>query len=136
MSVSLKSIDVITLFVEDLESSKLFYQNVFGLLVTFEDDDSAVFQFRNMSINLLKIPAARELIEPEVVASRDAGARFQLTIHVEDADAVCAELARRGVALLNGPMNRPWRARTASFTDPGGHIWEIAQVLPKAADGS
>ncbi|MFH9400536.1 hypothetical protein ACH4JS_12170 [Streptomyces sp. NPDC017638] len=27
----------------------------------------------------------------------------------------------------NGPMDRPWGIRTASFEDPGGHIWEIAQ---------
>ena len=46
-------------------------------------------------------------------------------------DAVCAELARRGVQLLNGPMDRPWGIRTASFTDPAGHIWEIAQDLPQ-----
>ena len=38
-----------------------------------------------------------------------------------------AELARRGVTLLNGPMDRPWGVRTASFVDPGGHIWEIAK---------
>jgi catechol 2,3-dioxygenase-like lactoylglutathione lyase family enzyme len=31
-----------------------------------------------------------------------------------------------GVELLNGPMDRPWGNRTASFRDPGGHIWEIA----------
>jgi lactoylglutathione lyase len=31
------------------------------------------------------------------------------------------------VELLNGPMDRPWGIRTASFLDPGGHIWEIAQ---------
>jgi uncharacterized glyoxalase superfamily protein PhnB len=24
-------------------------------------------------------------------------------------------------------MDRPWGIRTASFRDPGGHIWEIAQ---------
>jgi len=29
----------------------------------------------------------------------------------------------------------PRRQRTASFTDPGGHIWEIAQD-PAHADGS
>jgi uncharacterized glyoxalase superfamily protein PhnB len=23
-------------------------------------------------------------------------------------------------------MDRPWGIRTASFRDPGGHIWEIA----------
>ena len=43
---------------------------------------------------------------------------------------VCAELAARGVTLLNGPMDRPWGIRTASFTDPSGHIWEIAGDLP------
>jgi lactoylglutathione lyase len=118
------------LFVADLERSKLFYQDVFGLPVTHEDEDSAVFKFENTLINLLKIPAARELIEPEVVASRETGSRFQLTIWVDNTDAVCAELARRGVALLNGPMDREWGQRTASFADPAGHIWEIAQTLP------
>jgi uncharacterized glyoxalase superfamily protein PhnB len=66
------------------------------------------------------------LIEPAKVASPDAGARIQFTIAVDDVDAMCAELAKRGVKLLNGPMDRPWGIRTASFTDPGGHIWEIA----------
>jgi lactoylglutathione lyase len=41
-------------------------------------------------------------------------------------DAMAAELTSRGVELLNGPMDRPWGIRTASFRDPGGHIWEIA----------
>jgi uncharacterized glyoxalase superfamily protein PhnB len=48
------------------------------------------------------------------------------TIEVDDVDAMCAELTARGVELLNGPMARPWGPRTASFSDPGGHIWEIA----------
>lgn len=62
----------------------------------------------------------------------EAGSRFQLTIWVDDADAVCAELDTRGVALLNGLMNREWGMRTASLTDPDGNIWEIAQQLPQA----
>jgi catechol 2,3-dioxygenase-like lactoylglutathione lyase family enzyme len=82
--------------------------------------------FENTLINLLKTTAALELIEPATVASRDAGARAQFTLEVEDVDAMCAELADRGVELLNGPMDRPWGIRTASFRDPGGHIWEIA----------
>ena len=132
MSALLKtaSIGAITLFSEDLDRSKQFYQEVFGLPV-FEDDDSAAFKFDNTVINLLKIPAAQKLIEPGTVAGREAGARFELTVEVDDVDAVCAELAKRGVTLLNGPMNRPWGLRTASFTDPGGHIWEIAQDLPR-----
>jgi len=122
-----RGIGAITLFVEDVEAAKRFYREVFGLPVAFEDDDSAVFDFGNTIINLLRAVAARELIAPAAVASREAGSRLQLTIQVEDVDAMCAELATRGVELLNGPMDRPWGVRTASFSDPGGHIWEIAQ---------
>ncbi len=121
-----KGIAAITLFVEDLATAKQFYRNVFGLPVMFEDDDSAVFNFGNTIINLLKATAARDLIAPAVVASREAGSRIQFTIEVEDVDAMCAALANRGVELLNGPMDRPWGIRTASFHDPGGHVWEIA----------
>ncbi len=129
------NIDAITLFTEDLAGTRAFYQEVFGLPVVFEDENSAVFRFENTVINLLTATAAPELIEPGVVASPDAGTRFVLTLGAEDVDAVCAELAERGVVLLNGPMNRPWGIRTASFTDPGGHIWEIAQDMP-GGDGS
>jgi catechol 2,3-dioxygenase-like lactoylglutathione lyase family enzyme len=119
-------IGAITLFVEDVEASKTFYREVFDLPVTYEDDASAVFDFGNTIINLLQTTAAHDLVAPATVADRDAGTRLQLTVEVEDVDAVCADLAKRGVALLNGPMDRPWGIRTASFRDPGGHIWEIA----------
>ena len=127
MSSWAKNIFAITLFVEDLEAAKQFYQGVFSLSVDFEDDNSAVFKFGDTLINLLKITEAPELIEPATVASRDAGSRFVFTISVDDVDVICAELIARGVALLNGPMDRPWGVRTASFIDPGGYIWEIAK---------
>jgi catechol 2,3-dioxygenase-like lactoylglutathione lyase family enzyme len=120
-------IGAITLFVEDLEATKQFYQDVFGLPVMFEDDDSAVFNFGNTLINLLKSAEAASLVAPAAVAAPRSGARMQLTINVEDVDAVCTELTSRGVELLNGPIDRPWGIRTASFADPGGHIWEIAK---------
>ncbi|MGZ4337517.1 MAG: VOC family protein [Gaiellaceae bacterium] len=135
MNATLESVGAITLFVEDPRRSQSFYEEVFALPVIWEDEDSAVFRFENTLVNLLKMSAARDLIEPGSVASREAGSRFQLTIWVDDADAVSEELAKHGVELLNGPMDREWGVRTASFTDPDGHIWEIAQKLPEA-DGA
>ena len=120
-------ISAITLFVEDLAATKAFYQEVFGLPVHFEDDASAVFDFGNTLINLLKISEADELIAPAAVAPPEAGSRMQFTIGVDDVDATCAELTARRVELLNGPIDRPWGIRTASFRDPAGHIWEIAK---------
>jgi catechol 2,3-dioxygenase-like lactoylglutathione lyase family enzyme len=121
-----KAITAITLFAEDLATTRLFYLETFGLPVHYEDDNSAVFKFGNTLINLLKITEADELIAPAKVADREAGSRVVFTIEVEDVDALCAELTSRGVVLLNGPMDRPWGIRTASFSDPSGHIWEIA----------
>ncbi|WP_236578660.1 VOC family protein [Streptomyces tendae] len=120
-------ISAITLFTEDLDATKRFYREVFGLPVAFENDNSAVFEFGSTVINLLDTTAAPELVAPARVARPDAGSRLQLTLPVDDVDAMCKELTDRGVTLLNGPMDRPWGIRTASFRDPGGHIWEIAQ---------
>ena len=122
-----KSIFAVTLFVEDLGATKRFYQNAFELPVDYEDANSAVFKFGDTLINLLAIAEAPELIAPAKVAPLQAGSRMVFTLHVDDVDAMCAALTRRGVALLNGPMDRPWGIRTASFSDPAGHIWEIAK---------
>jgi catechol 2,3-dioxygenase-like lactoylglutathione lyase family enzyme len=124
-----KGIAAITLFVEDLGAAKQFYEQVFGLPVVFEDPNSAVFKFGSTIVNLLQTTAADELVAPASVAGRESGARFVFTIDVDDVDAMCAELAARGVELLNGPIDRPWGVRTASFMDPGGHIWEIAKGI-------
>jgi len=116
-----------TLFVEDLDAAKTFYAKVFGLPVHYEDDESAVFAFGSTLVNLLVSSAAPEVIEPATVAAPDVGNRFQLTLDVEDVDAMCGQLAAHGVELLNGPIDRPWGVRTATFRDPAGHIWELAQ---------
>jgi lactoylglutathione lyase len=120
-----------TLFTEDLERSKEFYAGVFGLPVHWEDADSAVFMFGDTMVNLLRVSNAPALIAPAPVGGPGTGARMQFTIWADDVDAVCDELAKRGVTLINGPMDRPWGIRTACFADPSGHIWEIAADLPK-----
>jgi catechol 2,3-dioxygenase-like lactoylglutathione lyase family enzyme len=121
------AIGAITLFQEDLRAAKRFYHDVFRLPVVFEDEVSAVLKFGDTLVNLLQASEAPELVQPGKVAAEDAGVRFQLTLEVDDVDAMCEELKARGVALLNGPIDRPWGVRTASFRDPGGHVWEIAK---------
>ena len=120
-------IAAITLFVEDLAAAKRFYSDVFQLPVHFEDDSSAVFEFGDTLINRLKASEAPALVAPATAGTPDAGVRFQFTLDVDDVDAMVDELKSRGVELLNGPMDRPWGIRTASFRDPGGHIWEVAR---------
>lgn len=126
----LGSVGAITLFVEDVPRAKAFYEDVFGVPIVFEDESSAAFKFENTIVNLLKASEAHDLIAPGAVAGPDAGSRLQLTVWVDDADAVCEQLKSRGVTLLNGPIDRAWGMRTAAFADPAGHVWEVAQELP------
>jgi lactoylglutathione lyase len=129
MEFTLTGLGAVTLIVEDLPATRAFYADVLGLRPLVEDDVSAAFDFGNTIINLLAAPAADELVSPATVAGPDHGVRSQLTVWVDDADAVCAELNARGVTLLNGPVDRPWGQRTAAFTDPAGHLWEVAQGI-------
>ena len=125
----LDSVGAITLFIEDRQRAKSFYEQAFDVEPVYEDENAVALQFENMVVNLLVTREAHDLIGPAVVAEREAGARFQLTIWVDDTNAVCEELARRGVELLNGPIDRRWGLRTAAFADPDGHIWEVAAKI-------
>lgn len=127
-TTSLQQISAISLFVEDLPGAKSFYQDVFEAAVLFEDRASVAFKFGNVIINLLRADQACNIVEPGAVAGPDTGSRFQLSIWVENVDAVCEQLQKRGVTLLSGPKDRPWGMRTANFVDPAGHSWEVAQA--------
>ncbi|MGY1807035.1 VOC family protein [Blastococcus sp. SYSU D00669] len=129
MRPSFTGLGAVTLFVEDLPRTADFYRDVFGLEPVVEDENSTAFRFGSTILNLLRVRAAPELIEPARVAPADAGSRVQFTVWVPDVDAVCGELADRGVELLNGPQDRTWGQRTAAFADPAGHVWEVAQTL-------
>ena len=120
------NLTAITLFVEDLPAAKEFYARTFAARPVYEDPDSAVFKLGGTLVNLLRVQAAPELIAPAQVGSPE-GVRAQYTLTVDDVDATVATLQERGIALLNGPIDRPWGVRTASFRDPAGHVWEIAK---------
>jgi catechol 2,3-dioxygenase-like lactoylglutathione lyase family enzyme len=129
MIKELNEVEVVTLFVEDLESAGHFYTGVFGLPVVAQDDQSILLELGRIMLNLLRLDGAPELVRPAAVAGHDVGARALFTIRVADVDAVCSELERHGVQLLNGPVDRPWGRRTAAFADPAGNVWEVAHVL-------
>lgn len=125
-------IEIVTLFVEDLEAAKTFYVDVLDTEVVFADESSAVIKFTNILVNLLHVDNAPTLVEPMSVGGPSAGARALWTIMVEDADAAKDELTRRGATFFNGPVDRPWGRRTAAFADPSGNVWEIAAVIPES----
>ena len=126
-----KNIGAITLFVEDPGRSSSFYQQVFELKPMLEDATDVGFRLENTMLFLTKSSEADRMIAPASVGRPGNGPQHVFAIIVDDVDAVCAELAGKGVALLNGPEDRAWGMRTANFQDPDGYVWEIATELPE-----
>jgi len=71
-----QNIFAVTLFTEDLDKSKQFYEKVFGFSLVFEDDNSAVYKIRETHINLLRVSAADELVTPEKMGNRKVNNLF------------------------------------------------------------
>ena len=123
-----KQIFAINLPVGDLERSKTFYREVFGLLPLDEEEDLALFRFKDMYVMLRHDPAHQAPAGGVLSLAQKGVGLFAIV--VEDLDAVRTELDEHGVTLISGPADRDWGMRTMTFADPAGYIWEIAQDLP------
>ena len=129
MGAAFNEVGAVILFVEDLQRSRAFYHGVLGLDVQFEDADSVGFKIEGMAFIVLQVDRARVQLQGEPTATPRTAATAFLTTFTEDADALHADLVRRGIGFFQEPADQPWGMRTAYFKDPDGHVWEIAQPV-------
>ena len=122
-----REIGAVTLYVPDLDEARKFYADAFGLDAQPMDDSSAMVRFGEIYVFLARSSAAAQPL-PEILDQAANGAG-QFAVIVDDVDTVCAEITGRGVQLIASPADRDWGMRTATFADPGGTIWEIAQPV-------
>lgn len=127
-----KRIGAINLIVGDLEASKAFYQEVFGLPLQHEDEETAMFRFKDTYVFLQRGTALQDGPSGAVLNLAQKGVG-QFVIFVEDVDAVRAELDQHQVTVISGPADRDWGMRTLTLADPGGYTWEITQELPSSS---
>jgi catechol 2,3-dioxygenase-like lactoylglutathione lyase family enzyme len=123
-----RQIGAISLYYPDLDQARKFYADAFGLDARQLDEKTAMLQLEDTFVFLCQ--SATAAAPPSEILEQGANGVGQFAIIVDDADAVCAEITGRGVQPLSGPADRDWGMRTATFADPAGHIWEIAQELP------
>jgi catechol 2,3-dioxygenase-like lactoylglutathione lyase family enzyme len=130
-----KQIGAINLIVGDLERSKAFYRDVFGLPLQHEDEDTAMFRFADTYVFLQRGTAHQDGASVDVLSLAQKGVG-QFVIFVDDVDAVSAELDQAHVATISGPADRDWGMRTLTLADRAGYTWEITQELPSSPEPS
>ena len=127
-----KQIGAVNLIVGDLERSKMFYRDVFGLPVEFEDDGTAMFRLGDMYFFLQRGTAHQDGPAADALSMAQKGVG-QFVIFVDDVDAVRTELDQAQVAIISGPADRAWGMRTLTLADPGGYTWEVTQELARTS---
>lgn len=70
------TIEVVTLFVDDITQAKAFYEKVFEPDVIYQDKVSCVLNFEGAAVNLLQASEADELVRPAPVARATAARVF------------------------------------------------------------
>ncbi|MBZ0290518.1 MAG: VOC family protein, partial [Anaerolineae bacterium] len=102
-----------------------------GVEVVFSDDTSYALRMEGQDFAIVKLSAAVEMLNEDVLALRQGiGHRIMLCADFDDVDAAYQTLVARGVQFIHPPTDQPWGWRAAYFADPAGNIWEFRQSIP------
>jgi uncharacterized protein len=127
------SITVVTLGVEDLERSLVFYRHGLGLptegIIGTEFENGAVAFFRLRGGLLLALWPKRSFHnEAHVPLAGPSPIQFSLGHNVgsrDEVDAVMAQAAAAGATITDPARDRFFGGYSGYFQDPDGHVWEI-----------
>ena len=131
-------ITLITLGVDDLDASLAFYRDGLGLPTEGIVDGVVVFFELEGGLGLALYPR-RSLAEDAGIAEGDyrrGSSGFSLAHNVmsrEEVDGVMAQARTAGAVIVKDAVDTFWGGYAGYFTDPGGHLREVAwnpQMLP------
>jgi catechol 2,3-dioxygenase-like lactoylglutathione lyase family enzyme len=119
----------VNFYVRDVETSLLFYTELFGFEETFRAPDTGSpehieVRLDGLVLGLSSIEAARRVHGLDV---RSGPPRAEVCLWTDDVDQVYAELVARGVKSLREPHDFLDRLRPAWVLDPDGNPIQIVE---------
>ena len=133
--ISVRTLDHVTLVVDDLEASRAFYVGVLGMLEVPRPGfsfDGLWFQSGPTQIHLILehdgSGPAGNLVPAEFRGSRTHHFAFQ----VDDVYACVERLRELEVPIAAGPKERPDGAVQVFVCDPDGHVVELTSMSASA----
>ncbi len=131
-------VTLITLGVSDLERAKGFYTDL-GWLPKHELEGVVFYQLNGLALGLFGRDAlAHDQGRPDATLGTGAMTLAQnFTTEAEVDDAFDAALTA-GASELKRPTKVFWGGYSGYYTDPDGHVWEVAMnpFWPLSKDGS
>jgi uncharacterized protein len=132
-------VSIVTLGVADVKRSREFYERL-GWRRSGEGGDHVVFfQAGGMALALYSREdlAKDASIAPDGHGFREVALAYN-TRSREEVDEVLAEAEAAGAKLVKPAQQAFWGGYSGYFSDPDGHLWEVAwnPSFPIAGDGS
>ena len=122
-----QKIEWIILVTDYFEKSYTFYKDALELEVVREVREETFCQFKlqNCFLAIYGREEMEKLVGKEFV--KTSGGAIYTFGETENIDHQYEKLQNKGVNFIKTPITQSWGQKTAYFTDPDGHIWELQQ---------
>jgi catechol 2,3-dioxygenase-like lactoylglutathione lyase family enzyme len=118
---------LVTLGVADLRRARRFYESGLGWKPGFASEEVAFYETGGPIIALCN---RRDLAADARIEDEEAtfgGIALAHNVRSRgDVDALIAEAAAAGAAILKAAEDTAWGGYSGYFADPDGHVWEVA----------
>ena len=127
-------IALIALGVRDFDRAKRFYSEGLAWPILQEQGEWACFSLGDGSSALTLFPWTNPAADAGLPAQGDGfrGITFAYNVRSADrVDEVLAEAEAAGGKITKAPAHTDWGGYSGYFTDPEGHLWEVATGATK-----
>jgi predicted enzyme related to lactoylglutathione lyase len=114
----------VSLLVESVETSAIFYENLLGMTRHFDSDWFIILTHPDMRGFEYGILQRDHPIVPNSVQAAPAG--VMMTFVVGDCDSVYARAQRMGAHIIEKPTDMPYGQRRMLVCDPAGAVLDIS----------
>jgi len=115
-------LELVPVPVSDVDRAKAFYVEQVG----FHEDIDARLSEQLRFVQLTPPGSACSIVIGDGMTRQEPGSLEGLILVVQDIQATCDELTKRGVE-VSEPAMQPWGAIHADFRDPDGNRWTLQQ---------
>ena len=119
--------------VRDAAAAIRFYEQAFGAKEKFRlTEPSGRIGHAELDFGCATLMLSEEFPEYGILGPASiGGASCSIHLHVDDADALCAQAVAAGATLLMPPADQFYGERGGRLRDPFGHTWLIGHEIEK-----
>ncbi|MBT2263066.1 VOC family protein [Bacillus safensis] len=117
------------LYVNDVEASIHFYQQVLGFPIKLRVESYVEFDTGDVTLSINSRQDVKEALGLPVPDANQASQTFEIGFVVDDVEQTIASMMEKGVSIIKEPAKKPWGQTVAYVSDPDGHFIEICDAV-------